>query len=59
MWSIGLGIPVDIVTKPFMDFIAEVLPRSSDRLLRSCEQRDAFGTPGYRWYKGHQRPIYT
>lgn len=40
---LSLGIPVDIVVNPFMGFLSEVLPRSSDRLLRSCEQREAFG----------------
>ena len=40
---LSLGIPVDIVVNPFMRFLSEVLPRSSERLLRSCEQREAFG----------------
>ncbi|CAK9026447.1 unnamed protein product [Durusdinium trenchii] len=39
---LSLGLPVDIVTSPFMVFLKEVLPRSSERLLRSCEKGEAF-----------------
>ena len=38
--------PKPLGPKPqkLMAFFLQVLPRSSERLLRSCEQREAFGT---------------
>ncbi|CAJ1382335.1 unnamed protein product [Effrenium voratum] len=40
---LSLGISVDMVTEPFMRFLNEVLHRSGERLVRPCEQREAFG----------------
>lgn len=41
---LSLGLPVDIVVSPFIkDFLGKVLQRSAERLVRSCEDREAFG----------------
>jgi len=39
---LSLGVPVDIVVQPFLEFVGEVLQRTQRRLLRPCEQHAPF-----------------